>query len=179
MLRPPPRSTLFPYTTLFRSPEQESRYGPRPDPLDLRLPGLLHQPGSPQHVSVVAQTRSRVEQERRRLQPARRSLVPGIEGGSPPLHRRLPLASEPPRRASELKHRSALARVRRLLECAGSLGPALQLEQRKPAPERMVVVCQLLEPAFAEQLPWVVHRPKMRMGAGACRNGQPPCRSCD
>src|SRR5436853_5974496 len=30
MVRPPPRSTLFPYTTLFRSGPRHSRRGPRP-----------------------------------------------------------------------------------------------------------------------------------------------------
>src|SRR5436190_18320488 len=34
MIRPPPRSTLFPYTTLFRSPSQHT--GPREDLLQLR-----------------------------------------------------------------------------------------------------------------------------------------------
>src|SRR5256885_1445357 len=110
-------------------------------------------------VAIVPQTRSRVHQERGRLEPARGSLVLGLERSQPPLDRRLPFARKPAGRAGELEHRSALAGVRRLLERAGSLGPALQLEQRQPAPERMVVVCQLLEPAFAEQLPRIVHRP--------------------
>src|SRR3712207_8088907 len=47
MIRRPPRSTLFPYTTLFRSPDQNlcrclRHAGPQPHraaPLDLRLPG--------------------------------------------------------------------------------------------------------------------------------------------
>src|SRR5256885_6239630 len=29
MIRRPPKSTLFPYTTLFRSPEARRRFGPR------------------------------------------------------------------------------------------------------------------------------------------------------
>src|SRR5258708_33566936 len=29
MIRRPPRSTLFPYTTLFRSPEQKAKYLPK------------------------------------------------------------------------------------------------------------------------------------------------------
>src|SRR5207253_6311454 len=124
-------------------------------------------PRSPQHVAIVPQTRSRVHQERGRLEPARRCLVLGLERSQPQLDRRLPFARKPARRAGELEHRSALAGVRRLLERAGSLGPALQLEQRQPAPERMVVVCQLLEPAFAEQLPRVVHRPKDADGRGS------------
>src|SRR5688572_31405577 len=37
MIRPPPRSTLFPYTTLFRSPPSSSR---------IRRPGTARRPGS-------------------------------------------------------------------------------------------------------------------------------------
>src|SRR2546422_7008427 len=37
MIRRPPRSTLFPYTTLFRSPQGEEPTGPR----DRRRPGRL------------------------------------------------------------------------------------------------------------------------------------------
>src|SRR5688572_32352587 len=33
MIRRPPRSTLFPYTTLFRSGQADLRRGPHPDPL--------------------------------------------------------------------------------------------------------------------------------------------------
>src|SRR5438034_7205606 len=53
MLRPPPRSTLFPYTTLFRSqslrrldpaPEQPARSG---DPARPRRPELQDPPGAP------------------------------------------------------------------------------------------------------------------------------------
>jgi len=36
----------------------------------------------------------------------------------------------------------------------------------------MVVVCQLLEPAFASNSEGRPSALKMRMGAGACRNGQ-------
>src|SRR5256885_11075640 len=43
MIRRPPRSTLFPYTTLFRSAPGRSDAGPRPTPAgeraDLRGPG--------------------------------------------------------------------------------------------------------------------------------------------
>src|SRR3712207_7494643 len=42
MIRRPPRSTLFPYTTLFRSPGREAagphRAGPRLLPVDQRVP---------------------------------------------------------------------------------------------------------------------------------------------
>src|SRR3712207_6900836 len=42
MIRRPPRSTLFPYTTLFRSPRQAGRSGARPDLP--RLPVQAHGP---------------------------------------------------------------------------------------------------------------------------------------
>src|SRR2546427_7900711 len=40
MIRRPPRSTLFPYTTLFRSPPKDSRHRPRarPPPRASRAP---------------------------------------------------------------------------------------------------------------------------------------------
>src|SRR5215471_19956537 len=38
MIRRPPRSTLFPYTTLFRSPSRNGRAGPRPRPWRRRGP---------------------------------------------------------------------------------------------------------------------------------------------
>src|SRR5438093_8198624 len=44
MLRRPPRSTLFPYTTLFRSPNPARRFGAltgsRPDAIGVRVPEL-------------------------------------------------------------------------------------------------------------------------------------------
>src|SRR5437870_10125246 len=42
MIRPPPRSTLFPYTTLFRSARQRSRgFRDGPDDLAGNLPGRV------------------------------------------------------------------------------------------------------------------------------------------
>src|SRR3989442_8653696 len=41
MIRRPPRSTLFPYTTLFRSLPHLRRLARRPTPLDSRWPHLL------------------------------------------------------------------------------------------------------------------------------------------
>src|SRR2546429_4727151 len=41
MIRRPPRSTLFPYTTLFRSPVDNNRWRARPDP---REPAIPHPP---------------------------------------------------------------------------------------------------------------------------------------
>src|SRR5258707_4358135 len=46
MIRRPPRSTLFPYTTLFRSPEPRPKPGPQPEPPTsekalLRLSGTI------------------------------------------------------------------------------------------------------------------------------------------
>src|SRR2546428_9650125 len=77
---------------LVHVPEQEARDGPRPDPLDLRLPGLLHQPRSPQHVAIVPQTRSRVHQERGRLEPAR---GPSYSASSEPSHRSTAVSRSP------------------------------------------------------------------------------------
>src|SRR3712207_7848368 len=42
MIRRPPRSTLFPYTTLFRSSQDRGR---QPDPVQQRLPGHPRGPG--------------------------------------------------------------------------------------------------------------------------------------
>src|SRR3712207_8706024 len=42
MIRRPPRSTLFPYTTLFRSQDREVR----PDRLDVQGQGLVLRPGT-------------------------------------------------------------------------------------------------------------------------------------
>src|SRR5690606_41174915 len=42
MIRPPPRSTLFPYTTLFRSPPQPFAVGGGSQPQPVREPGGEH-----------------------------------------------------------------------------------------------------------------------------------------
>src|SRR5205823_13285503 len=51
MLRPPPRSTLFPYTTLFRScatkPKQYSASWPVPKPASATTSGPRSRPSSP------------------------------------------------------------------------------------------------------------------------------------
>src|SRR5256885_11024669 len=51
MIRRPPRSTLFPYTTLFRSRQREGRAG-EPDQRDLEPP--LHEADRVQHGRQVA-----------------------------------------------------------------------------------------------------------------------------
>src|SRR5258708_39958474 len=73
MIRRPPRSTLFPYTTLFRSDQAEDR-----DPLD-RFPGV--------HVVAVAEFRpwARVEQVDRHAR--------GVDGGELERHLDTLLAS--------------------------------------------------------------------------------------
>src|SRR3712207_8544258 len=55
MIRLPPRSTLFPYTTLFRSPPRgeivgHRRAGLRVDLLDAQEQVLEHEVGGPDHV---------------------------------------------------------------------------------------------------------------------------------
>src|SRR5256885_4088322 len=66
MIRRPPRSTLFPYTTLFRSAEQD-KVLPRPRPPVGEPAG--GRPGTPLAASVELETRSEAE-GRRRLPPA-------------------------------------------------------------------------------------------------------------
>src|SRR3712207_9338924 len=46
MIRRPPRSTLFPYTTLFRSKERKIASGGQPSGQWLSLHALLQQPGA-------------------------------------------------------------------------------------------------------------------------------------
>src|SRR5690349_23269693 len=57
MIRPPPRSTLFPYTTLFRSPV---RLRPGAGPRGLAHPGLGERP-------LVARQRGRRDRKSTRL----------------------------------------------------------------------------------------------------------------
>src|SRR2546429_2064125 len=74
MIRRPPRSTLFPYTTLFRSPDlplprraaRACHHGARPgDPdQDLPLPSLLH----PERVDGADPPRMRSEEHTSELQ---------------------------------------------------------------------------------------------------------------
>src|SRR5258706_4093523 len=69
MIRRPPRSTLFPYTTLFRSPSSVVlvHVGTRIYRLVLgRLPHTLHHEGD--HVKVVRQTLERSEEHTSELQ---------------------------------------------------------------------------------------------------------------
>src|SRR3712207_8084180 len=54
MIRRPPRSTLFPYTTLFRSPEGRRAHVGKPDAGRAdRTVGLLHDGGHPDHGPVL------------------------------------------------------------------------------------------------------------------------------
>src|SRR2546426_8918997 len=56
MIRRPPRSTLFPYTTLFRSREEECRWRLLVDPID-GTRGLMYQKGSAWNLTGVAPDR--------------------------------------------------------------------------------------------------------------------------
>src|SRR3712207_8317261 len=53
MIRRPPRSTLFPYTTLFRSPEDRRGMG-MPDPEELRADQRGHLLGERSHAKRLA-----------------------------------------------------------------------------------------------------------------------------
>src|SRR2546425_6844264 len=58
MIRRPPRSTLFPYTTLFRSPSRSSSHAsPTPSPSASRWPALGTS-GQSSHASPVPSPRS-------------------------------------------------------------------------------------------------------------------------
>src|SRR4051794_21610735 len=70
----------------------------------------------------------------------------------------LALAREPARRAGQFQQRAALREAGRALERLRRLLPAFELEQREAAPEGVIVVGQLLEAAFFQQLARVVHR---------------------
>src|SRR3712207_8780657 len=48
MIRRPPRSTLFPYTTLFRSPSTRTATKLSPKAMHLRLRRPLHRPDCPE-----------------------------------------------------------------------------------------------------------------------------------
>src|SRR5262245_64561312 len=54
MIRRPPRSTLFPYTTLFRSPAQRCR----PLAASGRLPGCLPSPAAPRSEEHTSELQS-------------------------------------------------------------------------------------------------------------------------
>src|SRR2546430_15945036 len=104
MIRRPPRSTLFPYTTLFRSHRREVSHAGLPGPREqsslggrgrLRLVGLNPLPGSP---PGLMQRRARVLEQAPRAHP-RLVHRPG-GGGVPPAPppRRHPRGRGPPPR---------------------------------------------------------------------------------
>src|SRR5258708_21754220 len=74
MIRRPPRSTLFPYTTLFRSPSRVLRHpqptSPIPIPFFLAAtaPNLAAEPPSLQAPSLAPSTSSRSEEHTSELQ---------------------------------------------------------------------------------------------------------------
>src|SRR5256886_5489416 len=98
MIRRPPRSTLFPYTTLFRSDEGTKRAA-RPwlvgrARADERRPHEVRRPhGSVVHAQVV---RGNVEQPRARRVRGRLLVLPALE-------RRADVLDGPPRRARQLR----------------------------------------------------------------------------
>src|SRR3712207_7350788 len=59
MIRRPPRSTLFPYTTLFRSAEFAARYRPVGEPAESR-PGTLEEFLTERHCLYAADGRGNV-----------------------------------------------------------------------------------------------------------------------
>src|SRR5258708_16660767 len=56
MIRRPPRSTLFPYTTLFRSPDSRGRRRAGRSPLRIPAFRSLHFPGTLEYVKVIGRS---------------------------------------------------------------------------------------------------------------------------
>src|SRR2546423_4195100 len=68
MIRRPPRSTLFPYTTLFRSPCVRAARALRPPPGCRRLPGRAGDPAARQQAEHEIQEAVRSEEHTSELQ---------------------------------------------------------------------------------------------------------------
>src|SRR5258708_20121841 len=80
MIRRPPRSTLFPYTTLFRSPAPRASSRAKPQPCRSRRPA---RPRSEEHTSELQSPDHLVC---RLLLEKKKKTHPGAELGSPPVH---------------------------------------------------------------------------------------------
>src|SRR2546422_6280222 len=126
MIRRPPRSTLFPYTTLFRSrPGRErDRRGPRPthsrpdlssppDPLSLRERGKSRRPPSP---------------ERRGGQGVRKEAADGGQLGSPEA------PSRSPERSRSLPRHNARGRTDRRMRRTSPTPPRSRRDGGATAP---------------------------------------------
>src|SRR2546422_8124559 len=93
MIRRPPRSTLFPYTTLFRSPRRRRRGGPSPRPGrwrarnrggDRRNARVGGEPGGDRHGGSRGRNTGRAAARAARCRPARgRHRRPGRPAGRP------------------------------------------------------------------------------------------------
>src|SRR5437588_4873774 len=76
MIRRPPRSTLFPYTTLFRSPQRERRArhrgaGHRREPHRLRLRSEEHTSELQSHSDLVCRLLLEKKKKTKKNKPAR------------------------------------------------------------------------------------------------------------
>src|SRR5690348_5235297 len=92
MLRRPPRSTLFPYTTLFRSPVVGVEHRVHVDPDDLRVRGELAAEPQISPAAGIEQARPRLEMTTDQVAIQRvMELPPGII----PLVQRLALLTVP------------------------------------------------------------------------------------
>src|SRR5436190_10320801 len=76
MIRQPPRSTLFPYTTLFRSHRRQHPRGPCPPPIDRARSARLSPVRSEEHTSELQSHSDLVC----RLLLEKKKVVPGENG---------------------------------------------------------------------------------------------------
>src|SRR4051812_48291644 len=149
--------------------EQVSGDRPRPHPRKFRLPELSQEPRAAQYVAFFRDAQARVVEERRRLHRAGRTVVGRVEGGDPLLPGDLAVPRQPAGRAGELEQRAALGGAGCFLECPRRLAVAAKLEERETAPERVIVVGQVFEPARFQQLTRVVHGSKVVTSRMPCR----------
>src|SRR4051812_21159015 len=150
--------------------DQISGDRPWPHPGELRLPQLAEKPRAAQDVPVFRKPEPRVVEQRRGLHRPRRSVVRRVERGDPFLRRQVPIAGEPARGSGQFQEGAALVRAGGFFERAGRFAMPAQLEEREAAPERVVIVGQVLEPARLKEVARVVHDPQTEHKGAALQN---------
>src|SRR5207248_1445467 len=146
---------------------------------DLRLPQLPEESLPAEHIALVWDAEPRIENQRGRLHAASWSFLARIQRCDPTLGRWCAFAVQPACRAGEFEHRRALLRSFGLFENARCLGEAAQLEEGEPAPQRMLVVGQLFEPACLQKVVRVAHIAKMCSSRVSGTRCAAQCRAAD